>query len=183
MSATQPMPSLGFSAPALVRKVDRPTFWRPTKGEGAPTIEQRLGNVFPRDDNGTVSVYLVSNYQDLQRVSLAYNSTRLNLTEEIQWLPLSLAEVQAEGIEIKTDLAETVCGFANRLHRSLIHDEEKFRRLTQRLVSEDRELRKFRRGELKSAITKGEGDGCAVTRDDHDGSGCECASPAASSAK
>jgi hypothetical protein len=137
--------------PLFVRKIDRAGHWRATNDAGEDRRPQASQDVFPCDDDGTVSVFLASSEADLDRIAMGLNSRRASLSEELRLLTFTKDEALQAGIEFGASTGDTLCRFTNQVHYGLRHDVVAMSLLTNRLFAESRQLVKFSKNKMKVA--------------------------------
>ncbi len=155
----------GVALPFYVRKLDRRTHW---DSESPECITK---NVFPVDEDGTISVFRVESRSELTRIAVAMNANRVatNPSDASRTGPLFLVairETEFLDIELQQAAGKTDCILANRRHfgaRPLGGAIDGYRaraNLVECLLRTDRKPFKLTKGTLKEAWASAESDGC-----------------------
>jgi hypothetical protein len=169
-------PSLPGNWPALVRKVDRAGHWRETTDDGSDAKTTSANHVFPRDDDGTVSVYLAHNSTDLERIAIGLNSRRSSLTEEIRLLVFTQAEVEAAGLTLVVSNGDTRCAHVNTLHRGIAHQSESIQSLVDALMAARRDPIRLKKSQMLAAVAAASQIGCRAVVQLETTTSCQCES-------
>jgi len=159
----------GTSPPFFVRKVDRKGHW----GDATRIIE----HVFPVDNDGTISVYLVATAEELTRIAVALNANRVatnprgaSLREPVFFVAIrkdEFGEIELQQIDGLTD-----CTFAKKKHYGALvprGTEDKRKRLVNLLLNEGRQPSKLTKSVVGQAVNQAEADGCYAVVPDSNG--------------
>ncbi|MGC1400793.1 hypothetical protein [Candidatus Binatus sp.] len=151
----------GFTPPCYVRKIPRRGAWFPEAQSEEDRIKKIAEVVFSLDDDLTFSLFHVENSTDIERVSLAINSTRSKLDEDIFYIEIKTAELHE--IQVDKATAETACTRANDRHWNARIDERgKSERLARVLLQANREPKKLTGAMARVAIEHARADRCHV---------------------
>jgi hypothetical protein len=145
--------------PCYVRKIPRPGAWSPQVNSEEERVQKIAEDVFSLDDDRTFSLFHVENSSDVERVSLAINSTRSKLDEDIYYLAIKTDELSE--IQLDKAKAEMVCTLANDRHwNAMIDDRGKSVRLAEILLRAKRVPMKLTKAMARVAIQRARADGC-----------------------
>jgi hypothetical protein len=156
--------------PLFLRKVDRSGHWG--------NAQEILSNVFPVDDDGTISLWRVESISDLVAIAMAINANRVaanrtggSLSEPL--LMVAIREEEFGNIELVQSPGLTDCGHARSRHYgAVIAQTADLDGLVNRLLGAQRSPKKLAKGFLKSAQERATGNGChaLVVQSEH----CTC---------
>ena len=123
--------------PYYLRMLSRRKHWRGSGGDLTLRAKQAVDEVF-RNDSGRVSVFRAETAEDVARIAVGLNSTRMNQFEEIELLGFTDHELEKAGLQIQASPGDTRCLHANRLHYDILHDPIGIRRLVDEMIHLDR---------------------------------------------
>ncbi|MEX2287994.1 MAG: hypothetical protein WD648_12950 [Planctomycetaceae bacterium] len=146
--------------PVFVRKVDRQGHWN------TETQADIVENVFPVESDGTVSIWRIETFDDLQRIAIALNARRVktnpkgaSLTENLFLLAIRPNEFGT--ITLDQSDGETDCLHAKERHYDAhIDDPQQLQALVNSLLSSGRQLGKLTKGKLKQLVERATADRC-----------------------
>ncbi len=143
----------GLAGPIYFRKIPRRTHW----GTSADLIEQRIlktvSNLF-KEENNIFSFYRAENVDDLARIALGLNSTRVHgsMKEQIDFISFSEAELLSTGAHVTHTKGNTNCLRANYLHVDVVADISKLEELCRNAFNGNRNAGRLTESWMKKQL-------------------------------
>ena len=163
---------LGVDAPCYLRSVVR----RSRCGDKTDSSERRAAllqeNVLSEDD-GILSVFFVTNSQDVIRTALALNWCRTGGSRVEDLCLLAFAPDELEGISKEQTPDQFICDWAKRHHWNITLTGSDQERVASVLANRNRFPNTFTKSKMKSAHAKLFEDGCRSVRSDSSNCVCE----------
>ena len=155
------MHELGVDPPCYVRKVDRSLIGGDENDPPNSRADRIRSEVLSIDD-GVLSVFYITNAQDVIRVACALTFARA-IFSEMSLLAFTPEELSSVGKDQTPDTFE--CHWARRNHWDLTFREEDKLRIANLLAEQNRKAKRFFRAKIKAAWDAGGHVGCRSVRD------------------
>ena len=152
--------TLQIQAPAYVRKLRRRSDWGDPSDEPAQRAKVAVEKLFRTQSQPEISIYLISNDEDLRRVALGMNAGRDSLKESVPFVAFRSEELRTLGIEATQTPGDLPCGHASSLHYDMIATDDQLLTLCSKAMTCGRVAANCTTGMMKEVVQEAISEGC-----------------------
>jgi hypothetical protein len=157
--------------PLYIRKIDKRSAWTPEVMAEEDRPLEAANRGFPRSEK-KFSLYLVSTFDELKRVTVGLNSFRRRLKEQVDFIAFTRDELDGIQACLLDAVGATGCDTANRLHVDIqIADYAKCVELCEEVMGRERTSFRVSKKDAKSWANELELFGCLAFQNNQN---CPC---------